>query len=114
MKFTEGFSKQAIDWKSLSSHVGELGKALKSGVTQSGGQTVGSALKLKGLSNIGEAAKKAGGWDKAFSTSEGRKHLAEGIGKAAPSLAAGTAYAVGAKKVYDKTLGGSGNQEYYG
>ena len=54
---------------------------------------------------------------KALSTPGGRKAVATGIGKAAPSLAVGAAGAVAAKKVYDKTLGSDNDKQnagYYG
>jgi len=83
----------------------EAGKAFGRGTVQSGGQTIGNVLKGKEFSHITKGIESAGGLKKAITTAEGRKTFAEGLGKAAPSLAAGGAALMGAKKVYDKTLG---------
>ena len=92
-----------------------VGGRLAQGVSESGGSTVSNALKLQGLKHISDAITTAGGVGKSLSTAKGRGTLATGVGKAAPSLAALGAYGVGAKKIYDATLGGSGQKqpEYY-
>jgi hypothetical protein len=69
---------------------------------------------LKGMGDISQAAKAQGGVMEAFKRKSGREEMGKAIGKAAPSLAAGAGYAYGAKKLYDKTLGSSSqNQGYY-
>ena len=104
MNFTVGFLKTAAEPIVFSG----IGKALKSGLKAAGNTTVKDAINpLKGAAHIGEAAKKAGGWGKAFTTQAGRELLAEGIGKAVPHAAVAGVAAAGAKKVYDKVSGGS-------
>jgi hypothetical protein len=98
MSFTDGFFKLAAEPVVFSA----LANAAKKGLSHAGGSTIKDALKLKGLSHIGEAVKKSGGLGKSFTTQAGREALAEGVGKAAPSLGAAAAYGVGAKKVYNK------------
>ena len=95
------------------SEAAEVTKSLAKGVQASGKSSVGDALKLKGLSHISDAAKASGGWKKGFTTSGGRKAMAEGVGKAAPSLGAGAAYAAGAKKAYNKVTEDNQPQGYY-
>lgn len=107
MSFLTGFKLA-----STFSEAAEVTKSLAKGVQASGKSSVGDALKLKGLSHISDAAKASGGWGKAFSTKGGRKAMAEGVGKAAPSIGVGGAYAAGAKKVYDKTTENQ-QQGYY-
>jgi hypothetical protein len=109
MSFTKGLKKVAADPIVFSN----IGKALHKGVKASGSSHVSEALRLKGIKHLGEAAKKAGGWSKAFTTQAGREHMAEGVGKAAPSLAVGGAYAAGAVKAYKKLAPKDDNQGYY-
>lgn len=98
-KFIKGLKKSA-----------SVLSGLKSGLSQAAKSTVGDALKLKGLSHITNAIKSSGGLSSAVKSEAGRKALSEGVGKAAPSLAAATAYGVGAKKLYDRM---SQNNEGY-
>lgn len=118
MSFVDGFLKMAAPKipKKLGpgffSQAKDVGSAAFKGVKASGGQTVGSALKLEGLSHISDAAKKGGGYGKMLSTQGGRKNLAEAVGKAAPSIGALGAYGYGAKKVYDKATEPSYPQGY--
>lgn len=112
MNFISGFMKLAAEPIVFSG----IGKALKTGLKAAGGTAVKDAINpLKGAAHIGEAAKKSGGWGKAFTTQAGREHMAEGIGKAAPHAAVAGAAAYGAKKVYNKVSGGSQQQQggYY-
>jgi hypothetical protein len=80
--------------------VGGAGEAMKG--------TIGDALKLKGLSHLSDAYKTHGVGG--LKTKAGQKAWGEAIGKAAPSLAAGGAYAAAGKKIYDKTLGSNKDQ----
>jgi len=116
--FISGFAKSAgtLDTALKSARIigkgaKDIGSGAMSGLKSSMKGTVGDALGLKGLSHLSDAAKSQG--LSGLKNRTGRKAWGEAVGKAAPSLAAGTAYAVGAKKVYDKTLGSSGQQQYY-
>ena len=119
MTFLEAMEKQA-DWRSRATSVAKgawregksLARAGVAGLRRGGDATIGSALKLKELGHIPAAVERAGGLEKSLRTRHGRARFLHGVAKAAPSLAAGTAYAVGAKKVYDKTLGGARTEEY--
>lgn len=94
----------------------QAGKALsglKSGLMQAGKSTVGESLKLKGLSHISDAIKNSGGLSNAVKSESGRKALSEGVGKAAPSIAAATAYGVAAKKLYDRMSKSNEESQYY-
>lgn len=110
-KFINGFEKVAA--KGFLSQLGKAGKSLYQGLKESGKSTVGDTLKLKGLSNIGDAAKKSGGVSKMLSTEKGRNATAHAIGKAAPSIVVGGMYAAGAKKLYDKATAPSESDHYY-
>lgn len=98
MSFTHGFEKHAAEPIVFSG----IGKAIGKGLKAGGESTVKDAFKLKGLKHIGDAVKSSGGVGKSFTTQKGREALAEGVGKAAPSIAAGGAYLGAAKKVYNK------------
>lgn len=114
-QFVEGFSKTAGTasllskatriGKQVASGAAEAGKSMASGAKKSMGDTVGSAMSLKGLKHIPAAIEQSGGLKKSLTTSQGRKNLAAGVGRAAPSIAVGGAYTAGLKKIYDKTLG---------
>ena len=111
--------------KSIMDHIGEWagkakdvakggGKGFWEGASKSTGDTIGKHLKLEGLKHIGEGYEAMG---KAKGLEGKAKAFAHGLGKAAPSLAAGGAYLYGAKKVYDKTLGSDDSKvtnNYYG
>jgi hypothetical protein len=108
MSFTNGFAKTAgVE------EVGQVAGRLAKGLKSSGASTVGDALKLKGLSHISKAVESSGGIGKSLTTKAGRGALAEGVGKAAPSIGALGAYGYAGKKVYDKASNGSGNQGGY-
>ena len=120
MSFTSAFNKIAFDTAKVMpaikkglSEAKTLGGAALRGLKSSGGETIGDSLKLKSLGHIGKAVDKAGGLGKSLGTAEGRKGLAEGVGKAAPSIAAGTGYTLLGKKLYDKTLGSQDNGPAY-
>lgn len=68
--------------------------------------TIGKHLNLEGRHHLYEGYKAMQG---AGNLKDKAHAFAHGLGKAAPSLAAGAAYAYGAKKVYDKLVGN--NQE---
>ena len=112
--FTRGIYKSsapASAAKSLASKamsalksVGEVGAAAAKGTRASGAQTVGDVMKLKGLRHIPSAIEQAGGVRKALSTPAGRELFGKGLGKAAPSLGAATAYLYGGKKLYDTAV----------
>jgi hypothetical protein len=108
-KFLDRFLKTA----GIMDQTGKALSSLKSGLTEAGKATVGDTLKLKGLKHIGDAIKGAGGISNAVKTESGRKALAEGVGKAAPSLGVVAGYAAGAKKVYDKASSKDSDQPYY-
>jgi hypothetical protein len=124
MNFTHGFSKVAKSKeKGILDTAGKwLGKAkdvgggLAGGAKESLKDSIEKHLGLGGLKEIPNSVKQHGGVLNALKTKKGRGDLGRGIGKAAPSLAAGAAYTYGAKKVYDKTLGsqdGSKDQSNY-
>lgn len=101
--FFKGFEKRANVFMKGLALVRQAGRGLISGLKSSGGTAVGDAIKLKGLKHIGEAAEVA---SKQRGLGKKIKTMAEGVGKAAPSLAAGGLYAAGAKKLYDKVTDG--------
>ena len=115
MKFIQGFHKTADAASAGKSALESAGKVLKGakemgggaweGLKKSMGGSVGRALAGKELKHLPAAAKAHGGYLNSLKTPKGRQAMGTAIGRAAPSLAAGGAYAVGAKKVYDKTLG---------
>lgn len=125
-RFHIGFVKEAATKSkgiidsitSAAKHTKDLAGAAAKGFASSGDSTIKDALKLKQLHHVSDAVGQAGGMGKALGTSKGRKLLAQGVGKAAPSIAAGSAYLYGGKKLYDKTLSGGGDtssqQAYYG
>lgn len=99
----------AIDWGKVSKGLGNVAQETKvqaksflKGLAQSGSDTVGDTLKLKGVGRLADDVKKI----PAGKGPNARTHFTEALGKAAPSLAAAGAYTYGAKKVYDKTMGG--------
>lgn len=97
MSFTKGFLKVAgVE------EVGQVGSRLIKGLKSSGSATIGDTLKLKGLKHVSDAVERSGGIGKSLGTKAGRRSLAQGIGKAAPSIGMGGAYLAGAKKVYNK------------
>lgn len=96
MSFVKGFEKTAADPIIFSNIAKKLGK----GLSESGSATIKDTLKLKGLKHVSDAVK--GGVGKALTSQSGRERLAEGIGKAAPSIAAGGAYLTGLYKAYKK------------
>lgn len=111
MSFVDGFLKIAA---AEPINFTEVGKSLWKGLKSSGGSKVKEAINpLTIHKHLSEAAKKAGGWGKAFTSQAGRQHLAEGVGKAAPSLGMAGAYAYGAKKIYDKATAGQTSDNYY-
>lgn len=114
MSFSNGLMKSANTGggrlAAVGKHLLEVGKSGLKGLHESGDQTLGSILKMKGLSHLRDAAKEHGGVLKALKTDAGVKSLAKGLGKAAPSLAAGGLYGAGAYKAY-KAL--AGNQDPY-
>lgn len=91
-----------------------IGRSLSKGLKAGGEHTVKDTLKLKGLKHIRDAVHNAGGTKKSLTTQAGRERLAEGVGKAAPSLAMGGAYAAGLKKVYDRVSKEDTQQTYGG
>jgi hypothetical protein len=95
-----GLNKMAA--KGGGAQVGALYAAAKKGLGESAKHTVGDTLKLKGLKSFGQAADRAGGADKLFTSARGRQHLARALGQAAPSLAVGGAYGYAGKKILDK------------
>lgn len=98
MSFVKGFLKTAAD-PIIFSNIAKAGlKGLKAG----GESSVKDAIKLKGLKHVSDAVHASGGLKKSVTTQAGRERLAEGIGKAAPSIGAGAAYGLAAKKVYNK------------
>lgn len=108
MSFTHGFFKTSTPDPIIFSGIGKaIGKGLKAG----GEATVKDSLKLKGLKHVTEAVKSSGGLGKSFTTQKGREALAEGVGKAAPSIGAAAGYGIGAKKVYDKVSKGDSGQQ---
>lgn len=109
MKFCKGFRKVAGEPIAF----GAIGKALGRGLKGSASSTVGDAAKLKGLSHIGAATKASGGVKGALTTQAGRERLAEGVGKAAPSIAAAGGYGAGLKKVYNKLSDNQNQQTQY-
>jgi len=89
----------------------ESGHEVGKGIKASGSQTLGDALKLKGLAHVPNAAKKAGGMGKALASRTGRAALWHAAGKSAPSVAAlglygGIAYK-GLKSLYNRMGTGS-------
>jgi hypothetical protein len=79
----------------------EGAKSFGKGLHSTGSHTLGDTLSLKSLKHLSAAAESGA----SVKTREGRMRLSEALGKSAPSLAVGGAYAYGAKKLYDKTLG---------
>lgn len=108
--FVDGFNKLAADPIIFSN----IGRSLSKGLKAGGEHTVKDTIKLKGLKHIRDAARASGGAKKSLTTQAGRERLAEGIGKAAPSLAMGGAYAAGLKKVYDRVSKEDGQQTHQG
>lgn len=110
MSFAAGLKKQAADPIVFSG----IGKALARGLKGSGESTIKDAVKLKGLKHIKDAVGLSGGLKKALTSQSGRERLAEGVGKAAPSLAAGGVYAAAGAKAYKKLAPkDDDNQGYY-
>jgi hypothetical protein len=120
--FTNGIAKVA-GWgdavKSVGSEAIDVAKRFGKGFTAAGGETFGSALKLKGRKHLVDAAAAHGGLSNALKSKAGRADLAEAVGKASPTIGAAGGYAYGLKKVYDKTIGNDApympnNYESYG
>jgi hypothetical protein len=90
MSFKDGFVK--------------ISKSFSSGFSEAAKQTIGDTLKLKGLREaVGDIHKSYSKQPKnLFKTEIGRSDLAHAVAKSTPSLAVGTAYTVGGKKVLDK------------
>lgn len=86
-------------------------KGAKAGLAESAKHTVGDTLKLKGIGQGYEHAAKNLG--KAKGLKDKSRVVGEALGKAAPSLAVGGAYAYGAKKLYDKTVGSNSHDGQY-
>lgn len=89
------------------------GKGAWSGAVASADDKIIKHLKLEGLKHIGEGYEAMG---QAKGLHAKSKAFAHGLGKAAPSLAAGAAYLGAAKKVYDVATGPDKREvyEYYG
>lgn len=111
MSFVNGFNKLAGEPVAF----GAIGKKLLGGLKAGGGETIKDTLKLKGLKHISDAAKASGGWKKSLTTQAGRETLAEGVGKAAPSVGMAAGYGMAAKKAYNKLSRGDdqGQGGYY-
>ena len=127
MNFASAFEKVA---KVAPGFWGKAGKVLSeakshggkflAGLESAGKQSLGDTLKLKGITEPIASANKASK-GKLLSSQKGRGMLAEAIGKTAPKAAVLAGYGYLGKKVYDKTLGGSGDtsntnvmSNYYG
>lgn len=116
--FTGALKRGLVMGKQLIRGGKNSGGALR-GIGQAGNDTLKSALNpMTGVRHLQDAAKAQGGFVKGFSSRQGRMAMGEALGRAAPSLAAGGAYAYGAKKVYDKTIGDARQEQpqqvYYG
>lgn len=118
--FQKGFTKTAASTEGVWNSIKRVGigatrvaKGMGSGISSAGGQTVGDALRLKGLSHLSDAYKSQNGL-KGLKTKAGQRAYGQALGKAAPSIAAAGAYGVGLKKLYDKTMGGSPDQNAAG
>ena len=121
MKFAKGFHKSAASAgaaainaaKAIGKGAVQVGKGIGEGGKEALKGTIGDAMNLKGMKHLSDAYKSHG--VAGLKTPEGQKAWGSAIGKAAPSLAAGTGYAYGLKKVYDKTLGSNGQSSggYY-
>lgn len=118
MKFKSAFEKTAANASATAKSALDTAKRVASGAKQMGNSAaeglkksmnvpLGKHLNLSGVSHVTDAAKQHGGFGKALKSGKGRAALGEGLGKAAPSLAAGAGYAYAGKKLYDKTLGSS-------
>jgi len=114
MNFVGGFAKtaaKASGWAGTAKKVWEGAKdvahGFRGGIESAGNVALKKHLNpMKAVGHLQDAAK-AG-----LKTQAGRKAVGTAIGKAAPSIAATGAAAYGAKKIYDKTLGSSGNGSY--
>jgi len=113
--FVAGFEKVAASTAgalATAKNVGKgalrVGKGALSGGKESLKGSIGDALKMKGLSHLSDAYKAHG--VSGLKTRAGQKAWGEALGKAAPSLAAAGGYAAGAKKIYEKTMGGNSSQ----
>lgn len=125
MSFTNAFEKVAKGkapkgvWDTASKVVKEIGshgKKFLSGLESAGKESLSDTLKLRGITEpLTAAHEKTKG--KMFGGIKNRGITAEAIGKTAPKALALGAYGLGAKKVYDATLGGSKDSttnNYYG
>ena len=78
--------------------------SFSSGFRDAAKETIGDALKLKGLRDSAGEIKKMyhGRYKDLLNTPMGRGHLSKAIVKSAPSAAALTAYGIAGKKIIDK------------
>jgi len=115
--FVKGFEKTAAGAAAAKG----WGETLKRGLV--GAKQMGGGF-MKGLKASGDVALKEhlspgtalkhiqDATKGTLKTQRGRQQIGEALGKAAPSVAATGAYAYGAKKLYDKTLGNSDQKSY--
>jgi hypothetical protein len=114
--FTTGFIKAAASAKG----VADTAKKLLTGAKEVGGgfmrgiQSAGDVALKKHLNPATAAAHLQEATKGTLKSKAGRQQIGTALGKAAPSIAATGAYAYGAKKLYDKTMGGGGGGGSYG
>ena len=123
MGFVKGFEKFAdikasatkgiLDTaKSFLGKAKQVGAGAYEGLKASGNAPLKQHLNpMNAYRTLSGAAKGQGGLGKAMSNAAGRAAMGEALGKAAPGIAATGAYAYGAKKLYDKTLGSEPTKE---